>query len=68
MPACQMPVCRKVANGLFRYQKRSAGPLLEHIDIHANMPRLNYENLSCDRLGESSDTIRGRLEAARERL
>jgi magnesium chelatase family protein len=31
------------------------------------VPRVNYEKLSSDRLGESSATIRQRVQAARER-
>jgi magnesium chelatase family protein len=50
-----------------RYQKRISGPLLDRIDIHVEVPRVEYEKLSDDRLGESSAAIRGRVQAARER-
>jgi len=50
-----------------RYQKRISGPLLDRIDIHAEVPRVEYEKLSDDRLGEPSAAIRLRVEAARER-
>jgi magnesium chelatase family protein len=50
-----------------RYQKRISGPLLDRIDIHIEVPRVEYEKLSDDRLGESSAAIRKRVEAARER-
>jgi magnesium chelatase family protein len=35
-----------------RYQKRISGPLLDRIDIHIEVPRVEYEKLSDDRLGE----------------
>jgi magnesium chelatase family protein len=50
-----------------RYQKRISGPLLDRIDIHIEVPRVEYEKLSDDRLGEPSAAIRERVEAARER-
>jgi len=50
-----------------RYQKRISGPLLDRIDIHVDVPRVEYDKLSDDRLGEPSAAIRKRVEAARER-
>ena len=50
-----------------RYQKRISGPLLDRIDIHIEVPRVEYEKLSDDRLGEPSAAIRERVETARER-
>ena len=50
-----------------RYQKRISGPLLDRIDIHVDVPRVEYEKLSDDRLGEPSVNIRRRVERARER-
>src|SRR5947209_6302866 len=49
-----------------RYQKRLSGPLLDRIDIHVEVPRVEYEKLSDNRLGESSARIRERVERARE--
>jgi magnesium chelatase family protein len=50
-----------------KYQKRISGPLLDRIDIHVEVPRVEYEKLSSARLGESSATVRERVEAARSR-
>lgn len=50
-----------------RYQKRISGPLLDRIDIQINVPRVEYDKLSSDTVGEPSEVIRGRVEAARER-
>jgi len=50
-----------------KYQKRISGPLLDRIDIHVEVPRLHYDKLSSDRLGESSQVVCARVEAARQR-
>ena len=50
-----------------RYQKRISGPLLDRIGIHIEVPRVDYEKLSDERMGEPSAVIRERVEAARER-
>ena len=41
-------------------------PLLDRIDIHIEVPRVEYEKLSDERLGESSSVIQARVEAARD--
>jgi len=50
-----------------RYQRRISGPLLDRIDIFADVPRVDYEKLADDAVGESSEAVRGRVEAARGR-
>lgn len=50
-----------------KYQKRISGPMLDRIDIHVSVPRVNYDKLSDDRLGEASAVIRERVQAARQR-
>jgi magnesium chelatase family protein len=50
-----------------KYQHRISGPLLDRIDIHITVPRVDYEKLSDRRSGESSKAVRERVEAARER-
>ena len=49
-----------------KYQKRISGPLLDRIDIHIEVPRVDYEKLSGDRVGESSEAIRQRVQTARD--
>ncbi len=46
--------------------KRISGPLLDRIDIHIEVPKVDYEKLSGNRVGESSETIRARVQAARD--
>lgn len=48
-----------------RYQKRISGPLLDRIDIFVEVPRIDYEKLADDRMGESSEVVRQRVEQAR---
>ena len=49
-----------------RYLSKISGPLLDRIDIHLTVPRLNYSELSQKRKGDSSDIIRGRVNRARK--
>jgi magnesium chelatase family protein len=49
-----------------RYQKRISGPLLDRIDLHVEVPRLDFEKLTAERRGEPSAVIRERVEAARQ--
>lgn len=50
-----------------RYKKKISGPLLDRIDLHIEVPRINFEKLSSDVPAESSEKIRARVEIARER-
>jgi magnesium chelatase family protein len=59
--------CTCSSSVITKYQKRISGPLLDRIDIHVEVPEVDYEKLSNDRLGESSALIRERVQAARER-
>jgi len=59
--------CTCSASTITRYQKRLSGPLLDRIDIHVDVPRVEFEKLSSDRLGEPSRKVRSRVEKARER-
>ncbi len=49
-----------------RYRKRISGPLLDRIDIHVEVPRVDYDKLTDERLGEPSPDIRARVEKARQ--
>jgi len=59
--------CTCSPSAISRYRHRISGPLLDRIDIHVEVPRVDYEKLSDDRLGEPSEVIRKRVEAARAR-
>ncbi|NQU95961.1 MAG: YifB family Mg chelatase-like AAA ATPase [Candidatus Omnitrophica bacterium] len=49
-----------------RYLGKISGPLLDRIDIHLNVPRLNYEELSQRRKGDTSEAIRKRVNKTRK--
>jgi magnesium chelatase family protein len=38
---------------------------LDRIEIHIEVPRVDYEKLSGDQMGESSESIRARIQTAR---
>jgi magnesium chelatase family protein len=48
-----------------RYQKRISGPFLDRVDIFIEVPHIDYEKLSSDRLGESAETVQARVTTAR---
>ncbi len=50
-----------------RYQRRISGPFLDRVDIFVEVPHIDYEKLTDDRLGESSAQVRARVETARSR-
>jgi magnesium chelatase family protein len=49
-----------------KYQKRISGPLMDRIDIHIQVPRVEYEKLASSRTGEPSSVIQARVETARD--
>ena len=57
--------CSCSSTTITRYQKRISGPLLDRIDIQVEVPRVDYDQLSSDRLGEPSSEVRKRVERAR---
>lgn len=50
-----------------RYVKKISGPLLDRIDLHVHVPRLEYQDIANTTIQESSAVIRERVEAARSR-
>lgn len=59
--------CTCAPSAITNYQKRISGPLLDRIDIHVHVPRVDFQKLSGQRQGEPSADIRVRVQAARER-
>src|SRR5579884_3490178 len=55
--------CTCSPSAILRYQKRISGPLLDRIDIHVEVPRVDYEKLADTRTQEDSATIRARVQA-----
>lgn len=52
---------------MHKYRSRISGPLLDRIDMHVEVPALNYKELASTDSGESSKEIRKRVNLARQR-
>jgi len=50
-----------------RYRQRVSGPLLDRIDLHIEVPAVEYRDNASTRAEEGSAAIRGRVDRARER-
>ena len=59
--------CRCTPNQIERYKSRISGPILDRIDIHVEVPRVDFDKLLSDKRAESSLDIRQRVEGARAR-
>jgi magnesium chelatase family protein len=58
--------CSCPTNAIKRYRQKASGPLLDRIDIQIEVPSLKFEELTNKDSGESSKTIRERVEKARK--
>jgi len=62
------PRCRCTPDQVNRYRDKISGPLLDRIDLQVHVPRVPHQELTANKPpGESSETIRKRVIAARER-
>ena len=57
--------CNCTPNQIKHYQSKLSGPLLDRIDMHVDVPRVEFDKLMGQGEGESSVAIRRRVEAAR---
>jgi magnesium chelatase family protein len=57
--------CRCTGKAIARYLNRVSGPLLDRIDIHVEVPPVDYTALKSKIKGENSQTIRERVNKAR---
>ena len=60
-------LCSCTPAGIVKYQRKISGPILDRIDIHAEVPRMRFEKLAETKVGEESTQIRERVIKARER-
>jgi len=60
-------VCTCPPGLVARYQRRISGPFLDRVDIFVEVPHIDYEKLTDDRLGEPSQAVQARVAAARAR-
>lgn len=59
--------CTCSPNEIKRYTRKISGPLLDRIDIHIRVPRVEYKELTTSQPAEPSAVIRQRVTAARNR-
>jgi magnesium chelatase family protein len=58
--------CNCHPNSIQRYHKKISGPLLDRIDLHIDVPRLQYQEImSSSNQGEHSQQVRNRIVSAR---
>lgn len=57
--------CRCTPDQVSRYQGKLSGPLLDRIDLHIEVPALPPDELMHAAPGESSATVRARVQTAR---
>ncbi len=58
--------CTCTEDSVRRYLSRISGPLLDRIDIHVEVPPVDYDDLTTKSNEETSAQIRARVNAARE--
>jgi len=59
--------CRCRADRVDQYRQKLSGPLLDRIDLRIRVPRLTKHELMGSGNGEASESIRDRVQAARDR-
>lgn len=58
--------CRCPPAAITRYQARLSGPFLDRVDIFIDVPRVDFDKLSGEHRGESSEAIAIRVMNARQ--
>ncbi len=58
--------CQCRPQAVHRYRQRLSGPLLDRLDLHVTLPAVSWSALDGEALGEDSQTVRGRVVAARQ--
>ncbi len=58
--------CTCSPDAIKRYLSRVSGPLLDRLDIHVEVPAVDYENLTTKRKAEPSEIVRERVAKANE--
>ncbi len=58
--------CSCTPTQINRYESKLSGPLLDRIDLHLEVSALPFEEMSSKRSGESSESIKKRVVAARK--
>jgi len=58
--------CRCGPAVILKYRQRISGPLLDRIDLHVEVPLVEYKDLSSHEVSEPSETIRERIAECRK--
>ncbi|MGJ8697419.1 MAG: YifB family Mg chelatase-like AAA ATPase [Verrucomicrobiaceae bacterium] len=58
--------CRCSPRQVEQYRQKISGPLLDRIDLHVEVPLIDFKQLSSKEKSESSETVRNRVMACRE--
>ncbi len=59
--------CNCTPQQIQKYMSRLSGPMMDRIDIHVEVPTVNFKELSSEATGEVSEVIRDRVNTARKR-
>ncbi len=59
--------CVCTPSQIIKYQKKISGPLLDRIDLHIEVPKVDFEKLTSNTEQEASRDIRVRVQKARNR-
>ena len=57
--------CRCSSSQITNYRQRISGPLLDRIDLHVDVPAIDFKELSSEKEEEPSSKLRERIECAR---
>ncbi len=57
--------CACLPDAIRNYRRRLSGPLLDRLDVHVALPRVDLLDLQSSSGGESSEIVRGRVAKAR---
>jgi magnesium chelatase family protein len=58
--------CICTPSQIMKYQKKISGPMLDRIDLHVEVGRVEYDKLTADTNGESSEDVQQRVQKARD--
>ncbi|MCL4387381.1 ATP-binding protein, partial [Patescibacteria group bacterium] len=58
--------CSCSSSSISKYKRKLSGPILDRIDIHVEVPRVEQSKLFNDTASESSETVKKRVSSARK--
>ena len=58
--------CICTPSQIMKYQKKISGPMLDRIDLHVEVGRIEYDKLSSDTNSEASEEVQKRVQKARD--